>query len=288
MKTRHVLVLIVMMILICGCQDKQDSEVSKTNIDIVELNNKRSVSKNEKIFENNDQGKHDLLMLMANSVDNYNLVSGKMISTLGYQGEESHNEYIFQINIPEYQSYLYQAGTNELEDQVIFRDSQKMYFFMGKLEDLNNDLNELINKQMMSVEEVSQETNLFKYKELSLEQRIADINISRVANDLFGDVAPYLFPEDIALRQLGNNYSNYNIIGNEKYLERNTIKVEGKISDDLYANDSSFSMLVDQETGIVLKYQRVSSDSKVEMKMESISIDQEDEENMYAKYINYK
>lgn len=288
MKTRHVLVLIVMMILICGCQDKQDSEVSKTNIDIVELNNKRSVSKNEKIFENNDQGKHDLLMLMANSVDNYNLVSGKMISTLGYQGEESHNEYIFQINIPEYQSYLYQAGTNELEDQVIFRDSQKMYFFMGKLEDLNNDLNELINKQMMSVEEVSQETNLFKYKELSLEQRIADINISRVANDLFGDVAPYLFPEDIALRQLGNNYSNYNIIGNEKYLERNTIKVEGKISDDLYANDSSFSMLVDQETGIVLKYQRVSSDSKVEMKMESISIDQEDEENMYAKYINHK
>lgn len=288
MKTRHVLVLIVMMILICGCQDKQDSEVSKTNIDIVELNNKRSVSKNEKIFENNDQGKHDLLMLMANSVDNYNLVSGKMISTLGYQGEESHNEYIFQINIPEYQSYLYQAGTNELEDQVIFRDSQKMYFFMGKLEDLNNDLDELINKQMMSVEEVNQETNLFKYKELSLEQRIADINISRVANDLFGDVAPYLFPEDIALRQLGNNYSNYNIIGNEKYLECNTIKVEGKISDDLYANDSSFSMLVDQETGIVLKYQRVSSDSKVEMKMESISIDQEDEENMYAKYINHK
>lgn len=288
MKTRHVLVLIVMMILICGCQDKRDNEVSKTNIDIVELNDKRSVSKNKKLFENNDQGKHDLLMLMANSVDNYNLVSGKMISTLGYQGEESHNEYIFQINIPEYQSYLYQAGTNELEDQVIFRDSQKMYFFMGKLEDLNNDLDELINKQMMSVEEVNQETNLFKYKELSLEQRIADINISRVANDLFGDVAPYLFPEDIALRQLGNNYSNYNIIGNEKYLERNTIKVEGKISDDLYANDSSFSMLVDQETGIVLKYQRVSSDSKVEMKMESISIDQEDEENMYAKYINHK
>lgn len=281
MKIKYI-IIVVLLILVCGCQN--DSEVSGTDIDIVELNGRRNVEKNKHEFKDDDHGKHDLLMLMANSVDYYNLVSGKMLLVSSYQDEQKSNEYLFQVNVPDYQSYIYQVGNDELEDQVIFRDKQNMYFFMGELDSLNNDFNELINKQLMSVEEVQQDSGLYSYKELSLEQRVADLNISRVPNDLFGDTAPYLFPEDIALRQLGCNYQNYKIVAKEQYLNRNVIKVEGKVNSEPNVQESKFSMLVDQETGIVLKYLRVSTDSQVEMKMESIAIDQ-GEEDLFSRYI---
>ncbi|WP_285945358.1 hypothetical protein [Thomasclavelia cocleata] len=44
-------------------------------------------------------------------------------------------------------------------------------------------------------------------------------------------------------------------------------------------------MLIDQQTGIVLEYTRNSMNSKVEMKMESISIDEGGEIDLYSKYI---
>ena len=58
-------------------------------------------------FKDNDQGKHDLLMLMINSVDYYNLISGKMKVTSTYLDNMSNLEYEFQINIPEYKSYYF-------------------------------------------------------------------------------------------------------------------------------------------------------------------------------------
>ena len=279
MKTKYVLVLMAMMFVISGCREEVTKEVGDTTINIAELNGKREIDKNDKIFANNDQGKHDLLMLMANSVDHYNLISGTMLSTLSYQGQKSESKYIFQVNVPEYQSYIYLVPSKNEESQVTFRDSERMYFFVGDL---------VINKQMMTVEDVSKDDSLFKYKDLTLEERVENMDISRVANDLFGDVAPYLLPEDIALRQIGTAYNNYEIKGEEKYLNRDTYRVEGKINDSLYNSDSTFSMLVDKQTGIVLKYTRTTKDSLVEMKMEGISIDEMNEENMYAKYLSQK
>ena len=99
----------------------------------VNLNGKREIDKNDKIFANNNQGKHDLLMLMANSVDHYNLISGTMLSTLSYQGQKSESKYIFQVNVPEYQSYIYLVPSKNEESQVTFRDSERIYFFVGDL-----------------------------------------------------------------------------------------------------------------------------------------------------------
>ena len=119
----------------------------------------------------------------------------------------------------------------------------------------------------------------------SLTNRVEDVNITRVANDLYGDVAPYLFPEDIALRQLGVDYSSFTIKGKTEFLERDVFKVEGIINNDLYTEGGTISMLIDQQTGIVLEYTRNSMNSKVEMKMESISIDEGGEIDLYSKYI---
>lgn len=80
MKTKYVLVLMAMMFVISGCREEVTKEVGDTTINIAELNGKREIDKNDKIFANNNQGKHDLLMLMANSVDHYNLISGTMLS----------------------------------------------------------------------------------------------------------------------------------------------------------------------------------------------------------------
>lgn len=118
-----------------------------------------------------------------------------------------------------------------------------------------------------------------------LTNRVEDVNITRVANDLYGDVAPYLFPEDIALRQLGVDYSSFTIKGKTEFLERDVFQVEGIINNDLYTEGGTISMLIDQQTGIVLEYTRNSINSKVEMKMESISIDEGSEIDLYSKYI---
>lgn len=279
--------LLAGLIVFTGC-NKQDIEktVAVINIDISKLNQQRTVTKNMIEFKDDDQGKHDLLMLMINSVDYYNLISGKMKVTSTYLDNMSNLEYEFQINIPEYKSYVYQISSNDYSEQVMIRDSEKMYIFTGDKKDLENfTLNELIEKKQFNVEEISRENNLFKFMDWSLTNRVEDVNITRVANDLYGDVAPYLFPEDIALRQLGGDYSSFAIKGKTEFLGRDVFQVEGMINNDLYTEGGTISILIDQQTGIVLEYTRNSINSKVEMRMESISIDEGGEIDLYSKYI---
>ena len=279
--------LLAVLIVFTGCNEQDiEKPVTALNIDISKLNQQRTVIKNMVEFKDNDQGKHDLLMLMINSVDYYNLISGKMKVTSTYLDNMSNLEYEFQINIPEYKSYVYQISSNDYSEQVMIRDSEKMYVFTGDKKDLENfTLNELIEKKQFSVEEISRENNLFKFMDWSLTNRVEDVNITRVANDLYGDVAPYLFPEDIALRQLGVDYSSFTIKGKTEFLERDVFQVEGIINNDLYTEGGTISMLIDQQTGIVLEYTRNSINSKDEMKMESISIDEGSELDLYSKYI---
>ncbi|WP_455682354.1 hypothetical protein [Thomasclavelia sp.] len=286
MKNRWIGFIIGLMVF-TGC-NKQDVEkpVTTLNIDISKLNQQRAVTKNMIDFKDDEQGKHDLLMLMINSVDYYNLINGKMKVTSTYLDNKSNLEYEFQINIPEYKSYIYQMVSNDYSEQVMFRDSEKMYFFTGNRKDLDNyTLKELIEKKQISVEDISKDNNLFKFMDWSLTDRIENIDITRVANDLYGDVAPYLFPEDIALRQLGNDYSSFTIKDKTNFLDRAVFRIEGKINNDLYTEGGTISMLVDQQTGIILEYIRNSINSRVEMKMESISIDKDDEVDLYSKYI---
>lgn len=261
--------------LLSGCvKEDNESMVSTYKIDISKLNQQRIVSKNMINFKDDQQGKSDLLMLMINSVDYYNLVSGKMGVTSTYLDNQTQIKYEFQINIPEYKSYIYQKSSGGYSEQVMFRDSEQMYFFTGKKKDLENlSFEELINKKQISIEEVKKEDNLFKFADWSLKDRKDDMNVSRVANDLYGDVAPYLFPEDIALRQLGIDLNNFSIKGKDKFLDREVFLVEGKVINDLYSEGGIISLLIDQQTGIVLKYIRSSVNSQVEMEMENILID---------------
>lgn len=280
--------LLVVLFTVSGCKENRSDEVGVTTVNVSDLNDKRVIVKNIQTFENDVSGKRNLLSLMANSVDHYNLVSGTMVNTLSYQGQKSTSEYTFQINLPAYQSYICLASAVNEDSQVIFRDRKRIYFFTGKLESLNDGLKELINSKKLTVTEIAESKELFKYQNLTLEERIATLNISRVANDLFGDTAPYLLPEDIALRQMGLDYDNYQIVGNEKYFGYDTYHVEGKINNDIYRNESTFSMLVEKQTGIVLKYTRITQDSRVEMEMKSVAIDQTNEEDLYDKYLGKK
>ncbi len=273
--------------LLSGCvKEDNESMVSTYKIDISKLNQQRIVSKNMINFKDDQQGKSDLLMLMINSVDYYNLVSGKMGVTSTYLDNQTQIKYEFQINIPEYKSYIYQKSSGGYSEQVMFRDSEQMYFFTGKKKDLENlSFEELINKKQISIEEVKKEDNLFKFADWSLKDRKDDMNVSRVANDLYGDVAPYLFPEDIALRQLGIDLNNFSIKGKDKFLDREVFLVEGKVINDLYSEGGIISLLIDQQTGIVLKYIRSSVNSQVEMEMENILIDSDNEDDLYERYI---
>lgn len=273
--------------LLSGCvKEDNESMVSTYKIDISKLNQQRIVSKNMINFKDDQQGKSDLLMLMINSVDYYNLVSGKMGVTSTYLDNQTQIKYEFQINIPEYKSYIYQKSSGGYSEQVMFRDSEQMYFFTGKKKDLENlSFEELINKKQISIEEVKKEDNLFKFADWSLKDRKDDMNVSRVANDLYGDVAPYLFPEDIALRQLGIDLNNFSIKGKDKFLDREVFLVEGKVINDLYSEGGIISLLIDQQTGIVLKYIRSSVNSQVEMEMENILIDSDNEDDLYEMYI---
>ena len=220
--------IMIGMIMLVGCV-KQDTEnmVSISKIDITELNAQRKVSKNVIDFEDDQQGKYDLLKLMINSVDYYNLVSGKMCVTSSYLDNQTQIKYEFQINIPEYRSFVYQISSSGYSEQVMFRDSKNMYFFTGNREDLDNfSFEELINKKEISIEEIDKDDNLFKFAKWSLEERFNDINISRVANDLYGDVTMLEKAKKLtinprcqaAIARLEEVYEVLKLYGYEKYV----------------------------------------------------------------------
>lgn len=284
MKKKYIFIIIGVILLV-GCSSYQDDPVSELKINISDLNQQRVVSKNMIDFEDNQQGKRDLLMLMINSVDYYNLVSGKMNVKSTYLNNQTQIEYEFQVNIPEYESYIYCASSSGYGNQIMFRDNKKMYFLNGDKNILEKySFQELIDAKKISIEEIDKDNNLFMFANWSLEERFEDNSITRVANDLFGDVAPYLLPEDIALRQLGIEVDSFKIKGKEKYLNRDVFLIEGEINNNLYVEGGMISMLVDRQTGIILKYIRRGVNSKVEMEMKDILIDGE-EIDLYKKYV---
>lgn len=284
MKNKYIFIIIGVILLV-GCSSYQDDPVSELKINISDLNQQRVVSKNMIDFEDNQQGKRDLLMLMINSVDYYNLVSGKMNVKSTYLNNQTQIEYEFQVNIPEYESYIYCASSSGYGNQIMFRDNKKMYFLNGDKNILEKySFQELIDAKKISIEEIDKDNNLFMFANWSLEERFEDNSITRVANDLFGDVAPYLLPEDIALRQLGIEVDSFKIKGKEKYLNRDVFLIEGEINNNLYVEGGMISMLVDRQTGIILKYIRRGVNSKVEMEMKDILIDGE-EIDLYKKYV---
>lgn len=284
MKNKYIFIIIGVILLV-GCSSYQDDPVSELKINISDLNQQRVVSKNMIDFEDNQQGKRDLLMLMINSVDYYNLVSGKMNVKSTYLNNQTQMEYEFQVNIPEYESYIYCASSSGYGNQIMFRDNKKMYFLKGDKNILEKySFQELIDTKKISIEEIDKDNNLFMFANWSLEERFEDNSITRVANDLFGDVAPYLLPEDIALRQLGIEVDSFKIKGKEKYLNRDAFLIEGEINNNLYVEGGMISMLVDRQTGIILKYIRRGVNSKVEMEMKDILIDDE-EIDLYKKYV---
>ncbi|MFQ6793070.1 MAG: hypothetical protein ACLRT4_09845 [Thomasclavelia sp.] len=277
--------LIFYLVFLCGCQNEKVNEAGAEVFDsqVLEIENK--IVKNQKNFENNDQGKRELLLLMANSVDYYSYLDGAMVLTTSYQGEARQIKYDFQIDVGNYHSYIYQIASNSINEQCYFRDNEKMYFLNGNVNELHNsDIDELVNEKKMTVELVDIDNSLNKYADLSLEERIENLNTTRVANDLYGDVAPYVFPEDIALYQLGLNYRNYQIKENALYLNREVFVIEGIIDDSIY-NEGDIYMLVDKQTGILLKYKYTSDVSEVEMVMNRLEVDTSNNEDMYLKWI---
>lgn len=242
MKGRYL--LIIALLLLCGCQDADAKKVTSAKENEKVLTIKNEVLKNNQNFKNNQDGKNNLLLLMANSVDYYNYVNGSMVLTMDYQGQMQQIKYDFQINVPDYHSFIYQVSSTGFNEQCFFRDSEKMYFYNGNIDDLkNNDLSELIKEKKMIVEQVSANNNLFKYQSLSLQERIDNFSSTRVANDLYGDVAPYVFPEEIALYQLGTKYDNYDIKDNTDFIDREVFVVEGTIDDTVY-NKGTISLFV--------------------------------------------
>ena len=286
MKGRYL--LIIALLLLCGCQDADTKKVTSAKENEKVLTIKNEVLKNDQNFKNNQDGKNNLLLLMANSVDYYNYVNGSMVLTMDYQGQMQQIKYDFQINVPDYHSFIYQVSSTGFNEQCFFRDSEKMYFYNGNIDDLkNNDLSELIKEKKMIVEQVSANNNLFKYRDLSLQERIDNFSSTRVANDLYGDVAPYVFPEEIALYQLGTKYDNYDIKDNTDFIDREVFVVEGTIDDTVY-NKGTISLFVDKQTGILLKYEYKTDVSTVTMEMEQIAIDQDDQDDFYLEYIKNK
>lgn len=286
MKGRYL--LIIVLLLLCGCQDANAKKVTSVKENEKVLTIKNDVLKNDKNFKNNEDGKNNLLLLMANSVDYYNYVNGSMILTMDYQGQMQQIKYDFQINVPEYHSYIYQVSSTGINEQCFFRDSEKMYFYNGNIDELkNSDLSKMIKEKRIIVEQVSANNNLFRYRNLSLQERIDNFSSTRVANDLYGDVAPYIFPEEIALYQLGMKYDNYDITEKSTFLNREVFVVEGTIDDTIY-NKGTISLFVDKQTGILLKYEYKTDVSTVTMEMKQIAIDQNAQDDFYLEFIKNK
>jgi len=59
------------------------------------------------------------------------------------------------------------------------------------------------------------------------------------------------------------DYNNWGIDGEEKYLDINCIKLKGRLGFTGKSGDNNFNVLVDKNTGIVLKFEALNSKGEV-------------------------
>lgn len=183
--------------------------------------------------------KEDYLFKILNSVDYYNTVSGN-IETNTLNGYASTIEYA--VDMSENIAYEHTVEEETFDEEVFVSNG------LIRTIDKMNDNQERIGKAYSKNDDTKNYTPENLRPLNSYRQNPTNVHYAATTS---------LFPQEFAYCFLYDT-DNWEIKGNTKYEGRTCAVIEGKVTSDkqLYNNmGTSFSMLVDIESGILMKYE---------------------------------
>ena len=183
--------------------------------------------------------KEDYLFKILNSVDYYNTVSGN-IETNTLNGDVSTIEYA--VDMSENIAYERTVEEDTFDEEVFVSNG------LIRTIDKMNDNQEKIGKAYSKNDDTKNYTPENLRPLNSYRQNPTNVHYAATTS---------LFPQEFAYCFLYDT-DNWEIKGNTKYEGRTCAVIEGKVTSDkqLYNNmGTSFSMLVDIESGILMKYE---------------------------------
>jgi len=177
---------------------------------------------------------------------------------------------------------------NKLEEEVTYQVDVKNRRGYSHITNTDNDqdleilCSNGINLQFDNIKKTYKENKievLAKDKDL---KKLKPINrfskkdgyLARSDNEYLLGTEDSLFNQSVACSYL-NNYSNWSITGEEKYMGIDCVKIVGVMESTGKTHENNFILIVDKSTGIILKSQDLDMNGKViySMTTESIKID---------------
>lgn len=196
--------------------------------------------------------------------------------------------------------YIYIDKTSKYTETIKYcADIENRWSYESIISDDGNE-----NKEIIYKDNIRRQFNNIKklYSEFQESENVADDNIRKLKpqdrylkngefinrndGDFLGENDKTLFNQEI--QSYLKNYNRWEIQGEEDYLNRKAIVINGKLGFTGKSGENNFKIIVDRETGIILKLDLLNKDNDVIMSMETkeISIDKNIDSSMFEKSVN--
>ncbi|WP_103106304.1 hypothetical protein [Brevibacillus reuszeri] len=206
--------------------------------------------------------KVDIKEKMLNSIDYYEYVEGVFTYDIGekkYKAEFSVQE----GSNPGSRTLVKDSSGQKVQELIADDDNNVLQ--------LNTMAKTYVKMKSSKVKEIPKGDRVKKDKSPDGKEINEYIYRQDPANALIAKTVT--FPQEYAF-WLDDESQNYEILGEEKLLERNSVVISGDLSEYLAKklNSTSFKMWVDEETGVLLKLITLNKDNKIENSIEVLEI----------------
>ncbi|WP_050636002.1 hypothetical protein [Candidatus Stoquefichus sp. SB1] len=259
-----------------------------------------------KVFTNSDSDKTQLLNMMINSTDYFKNASGSF--RYYSKNAETDMDIDFVVDIENSKSYEKNTFRNLKTKSIVepFEES----IFNGEYYSVYRSQDYLATQLSLEELATSSGSSQFHYQKIStpdsqnqgivadntIEDRIAttdaqDSYVRKTETSLMGITKTVLLPEDFAIGFIGTDLSGWNIVSNEKYLDRDCVIVEPVLNAYYKGKHNAVSarFIIDSATGILLESHLIDSDGNDTFltKINSLSLNQSLQTNVFDKHNHF-
>lgn len=240
------------------------------NIDFINVkatDTKPIIEESQKVFQNNDSDKKELINLMINSINYFQNAQGEF----DYYSANADTDMTitFAVDILNHKSYEKNVY-NHLKTKDIVSPQEESLFDGENYSVMRND--DYI-KAMLATDKTFKESDYLpfvtnkieipsQYLESSksietIDERLDEEQsyIRKMDVSLMGITKTALLPEDFAIGFMGTDYTKWDIVSNQEYLGRHCVEISTHFN-DYYQNKhhgKEMNLLIDASTGVLLK-----------------------------------
>lgn len=195
--------------------------------------------------------KENILYKMFNSIDFYNTISGKYKTISNYEGNDLNNDNMeieFYVDTRNKNTYTKQKGkgfnkeVTSNSDKVIIIDNDEKTYHENKI---TTEKDDIIHK--LKVKDRFDKNGMFIKRK--------DTSFLNLLNDI-------LCEQEVAYIQL-SKMDSWDIVEEKLYLKRPSIYISGKFLNESKTEETDYNIIIDKETGIILKYNTFNKEGKV-------------------------